>query len=167
MYLGKFPLVTTAKPALLFSPHPLRGPHLPLSLEHQKVSQAPSTTDLISEPRLSGLSVCRAPTSCGLGTSGTACAPITQRTKKEGKRTTVDADHTETNDRVYLPKTAAPALEPHPLLTTWGGQSSSDPGVCFLPLDLGALVFPVFCVPGGGDPRLKSIYLGTPTRLRG
>lgn len=54
MYLGKFPLVTTAKPALLFSPHPLRGPHLPLSLEHQKVSQAPSTTDLISEPRLSG-----------------------------------------------------------------------------------------------------------------
>lgn len=65
---------------------------------------------------------------------------------------------------VCLPKTAAPALEPHALLTTWGGQSSSDPAVCFFLLDLGALDSQ-FCVPGGRDPHLKSIYLGTHTKL--
>lgn len=62
-----------------------------------------------------------------------------------------------------LPKTAAPALVPHAPLATSGGQSSSDPGVCFLPLDLGALDSQ-FYVPGSRDPHLEVHLPGGPYR---
>lgn len=149
IYLAKVPLVTNC------SATPPQSPNLSLS-EHQRVSQASSITDLISEPQV-GLQS----TSYGLSTSCRVCAPFTQRTRKEGKRKKMYAGHTETSDRACLPKTAAPTLVPHELLTTWGGQSSSDPGVCFFPLDLGALD-PQSWVPHGRDPHLEVHLPGSP-----